>query len=134
MAAVGAVVMLIGCILPWWTVGGGPDEMTPLSGNAFDSLGIVVFLAALATIALITLPYATERPVHADRWSSYVAVAVIAWLAFLYRLIDLFLQDALAFSEPLDVFTRVPGLWVTGIGLVILSRSAFDLWQAPTER
>lgn len=133
-AAVGAVVILVGCVLPWWTVGGGHDEITRLSGNAFDSLGIVVFLAALATIALITLPYARERPVTADRWSSYVAIAVVAWLAFLYRLVDLFLQHALAFQEPLDVITRIPGLWVTAVGLIIVSRSAFDLWQAPTER
>jgi hypothetical protein len=133
-AALGAVVMLAGCVLPWWTVGGGPAEMTPLSGNAFDSLGIVVFLAALATIALIALPYATERPVTVDRWSSYVGIAVVAWLAFLYRLVDLFLQHALAFEEPLDVLTRVPGLWVTAIGLVLVSRSAYDLWQAPAER
>jgi hypothetical protein len=133
-AAVGALVTLAGCLLPWWTVGGGRNEITKLSGNAFDSLGIVVFLAALATIALITLPYATERPVAADRWSSYVAIAVVAWLAFLYRVLDLILQHALAFDEPVDVFTRIPGLWITGIGLVILARAAYDLWQAPSQR
>ena len=133
-AAIGALLMLVGCVLPWWTVGGSSNEITKLSGNAFDSLGIVVFLAALATIAIITLPYATERPVSADRWPSYVAIAVVAWLAFLYRLVDLFLQHALAFDEPLDVFTRIPGLWVTGLGLVILARSAYDLWQAPSQR
>lgn len=133
-AGVGAAVIVVGCVLPWWTVGGGPDEMTPLTGNAFDSLGIVVFLAALATIALITLPYARERPVTADRWSSYAAIAVVAWLAFLYRLVDLVLQHAIAIDAPLDVITRISGLWVTAIGLVILSRSAFDLWQAPTKR
>ncbi|HET9681629.1 MAG TPA: hypothetical protein VFP19_06275 [Candidatus Limnocylindrales bacterium] len=133
-AAIGAVIVLVGCVLPWWTVGGGPDEMTPLSGNAFDSLGIVVFLAALATIALITLPYAREQPVTADRWTSYVVIAVVAWLAFLYRLVDLVLQHALAFHEPIDVFTRIPGLWVTAIGLIVVARAAYDLWQAPTER
>ena len=133
-AAVGALVILAGCVLPWWTVGGGRDQMTRLSGNAFDSLGIVVFLAALATIALITLPYARERPVPADRWTSYVAIAIVAWLAFAYRLVDLFLQHALAFQEPLDVITRIPGLWVTALGLAILSRSAFDLWQSPATR
>lgn len=133
-AALGAAVMLVGCVLPWWTVGGGPGEMTPLSGNAFDSLGIVVFVAALVTIALITLPYATERPVTADRWTSYVTIAAIAWLAFLYRVIDLFLQHALAFDAPLDVLSRIPGLWVTAIGLALLARSAYELWQAPSAR
>ncbi len=134
VAAVGAVIVLVGCVLPWWTVGGGTGEITRISGNGFASLGIVVFVAALVTIALITLPYARERPVGADRWTSYVAIAAVAWAAFLYRLLDLFLSHALDFTAPLDVVTRIPGLWVTGIGLVILARSAFDLWQAPTER
>ncbi len=133
-AAVGAVIVLVGCVLPWWTVGGGPNEMARLSGNAFDSLGIVVFLAALATIALITLPYAREQPVTLDRWSSYVAIAVVAWLAFLYRVVELVLMPALIFDQPLDVITRIPGLWITALGLVLLGRSAYELWQAPADR
>jgi len=133
LAILGAVVVLVGCVLPWWTVGGGPGEITRLSGNAFDSSGIVVFVAALVTIALVTLPYARERPVGADRWTSYALVAALAWAAFLYRILDLLFAHAIAFDEPLDVITRVPGLWITGLGLVMLARSAFDRWQRPSE-
>jgi hypothetical protein len=134
VAALGAVVVLVGCVLPWWTVGGGPGEITPIGGNAFDSLGIVVFAAALATIALVTLPYASERPVKVDRWSSYALIAAVAWAAFLYRVIDLARVGAFAFPEPVDILTRIAGIWVTAVGLVILGRSAFDLWQAPGAR
>ena len=133
-AAIGAIVTLVGCVLPWWSVGGAANEITRISGNAFDSLGIVVFVAALATLALVTLPYARERPVGADRWSSYAAIAGVAWLAFLYRILDLAFAQALRFEEPIDVLTRIPGLWVTAIGLTILGRSAFDLWQEPSRR
>jgi hypothetical protein len=134
LAALGAIAILVGCVLPWWTVGGAPGEITSLTGNAFDSFGILVFVAALATIALITLPYARERPVPADRWVSYAVIAGIAWLAFLVRLVDLVLSRALQFDEPLDVITRIPGLWLTAIGLILLGRAAFDMWQAPSER
>ena len=134
LAAIGAVLTVVGCVLPWWTIGGGPNEITQLSGNAFDSSGIVVFIAALVTIALVTLPYARERPVRIDAWTSYAVIAVVAWLAFLYRVLDLVFAHALAFDQPTDVLLRIPGLWVTAIGLIVLGRAAYDMWQAPSER
>ena len=134
LAAAGAVVILVGCILPWWTVGGGPGEMAQLSGNAFDSSGILVFVAALVTIALVTLPYARERPVPADAWLSYAILAGVAWVALLYRVADLAFAHALAFDQPTDVILRIPGLWLTAIGLIVVSRAAYDIWQAPSER
>lgn len=127
LAAAGAVVTLVGCVLPWWTVGGGPNEIAQLSGNAFASSGIVVFVAALATIALVTLPYARERPVRLDSWRSYAIIAAVAWLAFLYRIADLLFAHAIAFDQPTDVILRIPGLWVTAIGLVVLGRAAYDM-------
>jgi|1185.fasta_scaffold507858_1 hypothetical protein len=133
LAAVGAIVILVGCVLPWWTVGGA-DGLPVRSGNAFDSLGIVVFVAALATIALVTLPYARERPVAADRWSTYALIAAVAWAAFLYRVIDLGLVGAFGFREPVDVIVRITGLWVTAVGLAILGRAAFNLYQEPARR
>ena len=133
LAAASAIVILVGCVLPWWTVGGGAGELSQLSGNAFDSTGILVFVAALATIALVTLPYARERPVRADRWSSYAVIAGIGWLAFAYRLLDLLVNHALQFDAFADVLTRIPGLWVTLIGLILLARSAYDMWHAPAE-
>jgi hypothetical protein len=135
LAALGAVVILAGCVLPWWTVGGGPGEITPRSGNAFESVGIVVFLGALATLALLTLPYARGRPVVGDRWTSYALIAALSWLAFLFRVVDLAVSHYFSFfHEPAEVVTRIPGLWITVIGLVILGRAAFDLWQAPDGR
>ncbi len=129
LAAVGALVALVGCILPWWTAGGGPDAALPaVGGNAFDSTGILVFAAAIATLALVTLPYASERPVSADRWQSYGLIAAIGWIGFLYRMLDLVLaNEFFTFTQPIEVLTRIPGLWLAGIGLVILARAAYDM-------
>jgi hypothetical protein len=38
---------------------------------------------------------------------------------------------ALVFHEPADVVTHGPGLWVVGIGLAMLARSAFNIWREP---
>jgi hypothetical protein len=133
LAAIGALVILTGCFLPWWTFG-GTDGLPAYSGNAFESLGIVVFAVAIATLALVTLPYASERPVPADRWTTYAVFAGAGALAFAYRLIELGTQSAFRFAEPAEVVTRIPGLWLAGIGLVILARATYDMLQEPRLR
>ncbi len=132
LAAIGALIMLGGCFLPWYTFGG--TDLPALSGNAFESMGILVFAAAIATLALVTLPYASERPVAADRWSSYAIIAGLGWLGFAYRVIDLAASRAFQFAEPAEVVTRNPGLWLVGIGLVILARATYEMLQEPRLR
>jgi len=133
VAALGALVVLAGCVLPWWAIGGA-EGLPALSGNAFAGMGIVVFVVALATIALVTLPYATERPVTADRWPAYTILAVLGWAALIVRIVDLASLRAFAFRAPADVVANGPGLWVVGIGLAMLSRSAFNMWRNPRGR
>jgi hypothetical protein len=134
LAAIGGIVTLGGCFLPWWTRGGGTDELTRLSGTAFEGMGIVVFAAAIATLALVTLPYATERPVAADRWSSYALIAGLGWLAFLYRIVELASVNAFSFETPAEIITNIPGLWLAGIGLAILARATYDMLGEPRLR
>jgi hypothetical protein len=133
LAAIGALLALAGCFLPWWSVG-GDNGLPVLSGTGFEGLGILVFGAAIATLALVTLPYASERPVPADRWSSYAIIAGVGWLGFAYRIIDLYTMRAFSFAEPADVITRMPGLWLAGIGLVILARATYEMLQEPRLR
>jgi len=134
LAALGALVTLAGTVLPWWTVGGDPGEIPAISGNAFESTGILVFVAALATIALVTLPYATDRPTQPDRWQAYAAVAIVGWAAFAYRIFDLAMSRAFSFAEPLEAFSRSPGLWITTIGLIVLARATYDAYREPRFR
>lgn len=133
LAAIGALIALAGCFLPWWTRGGS-DGLPPLSGTAFEGMGILVFAATIATLALVTLPYASERPVSADRWTSYALIAAAGWLGFVYRVIELAGLGAFSFSEPADIVTRIPGLWLSLIGLVILARATYEMLQEPRLR
>ena len=133
LAAIGALVTLLGCFLPWWTLGG--DQGLPqLSGTAFDGSGILVFAAAIATLALVTLPYASERPVAADRWTSYALIAGIGIVGYAYRIVDLASIQAFDFPAPTDIVTRIAGLWVAGIGLAILARATYEMLQEPRLR
>jgi hypothetical protein len=133
LAAIGALVVLGGCFLPWWTRG-GTEGLPVLSGTAFESLGILVFAAAIATLALVTLPYASERPVSADRWTTYALIAGAGWLGFAYRIFELASARAFSFAEPAEIVTRIPGLWLSGIGLVILARATYEMVGEPRLR
>lgn len=134
LAALAGVVMLTGCFLPWWQVGGG-DALPLVSGNAFEGSGIVVFLVAVASLALVALPYAVgDRPTGIDRWGSYLLLAVVGWLGLGWRVLDLFLTGAFQFAEPAQVLTNGPGLWLAGIGLTILSRAVYQMAREPAYR
>src|SRR5919107_4057330 len=90
MAAAAAVVLLIGCVLPWYTAGGEVGGFRPVTGNAFEATGILVFLVALATLALVTLPYAAgDRPVGLDRWPPYLTLLLVAVGGLLLRAAEL---------------------------------------------
>jgi len=126
LAALAALIIVIGCFLPWWQFGG--DAGLPIrSGNAFEGAGILVFFAALAVIALVTLPYATDRPVSIDRGLSYVAIVAVGWIGLVLRAFDLFQVGALGLP------TTSPGLWLSALGLAILSRAAYDITRERRE-
>lgn len=133
LAAIGALVVVVGCFLPWWTRV-APEGLPALSGTAFEGMGIVVFAAAIAMLALVTLPYASERPVRADRWPSYALLAAIGWLALGYRIVDLASLRAFSFNQPADFVTSIPGLWLAVIGLVMVTRAAYEMRQEPQLR
>jgi len=133
LAAIGALVALGGCFLPWWTVG-GVDGLPVTSGDAFQGLGILVFGSAIATLALVTLPYASERPVPVDRWSSYAIIVGAGWLGFATRLYELVRDGAFQFAEPAQIVTRMPGLWLVLVGMVILARATYEMLHEPRLR
>lgn len=133
LAAIGALVVVVGCFLPWWTRV-APEGLPALSGTAFEGMGIVVFAVAIATLALLTLPYASERPIRADRWPSYALLAAVGWLALAYRVVDLVSIRAFSFNQPADIVTSIPGLWLVVIGLAMVTRATYEMIQEPQLR
>jgi hypothetical protein len=120
LAALAALIIIVGCLLPWWQFGGG-NGLPLRTGNAFEGAGILVFFSALATIALVTLPYATDRPVSVDRTISYLAIVVVGWIGLVLRALDLFVVGALALPN------TAPGLWLSALGLAVLSRAVYEI-------
>jgi hypothetical protein len=122
LAALAALLIAVGCLLPWWQFGGG-DGLPSVTGNGFEGSGILVILSALATIFLVALPYASDRPVGIDRALSYIAIVVVGAIGLLIRAFDLFSMGALGLPD------RAPGLWLSALGLILLARAAYEVSQ-----
>jgi hypothetical protein len=131
LAVIASALMLVGCLLPWYGVGGGSD-LPAIDLRAFDGSGILVFFAALLTLALITLPYAMgDRPVPADAWPLYVLFTALALIGLIAWPIQ-----AITMTLPLDGMlpTRAPGLWIALIGVLVHARATFEIHQDPPIR
>ena len=134
LAVIAGVLIVAGSVLPWWHLGGA-SGIPAVGGNAFEGSGIIVFMIGVVTLALVALPYAVgDRPTGIDRAMSYALLAVVGWLAFGWRVIDLLLTGAFHFTEPAQVFTNGPGLWIAGLGLAILSRAVYRMTREPHYR
>ena len=121
---------MVGCALPWFRAGGA-EGIPALEGNGFFGPGILAFLAALATLALVTLPYAMgDRPVAVDRWWVYAALAMIAGLGLLLRSVGIAV-DSGGFGTMLP--DRAPGVWLAAAGVVGLAFATAELYGARPE-
>jgi hypothetical protein len=134
LTALATPLLVIGCVLPWWQVGGTPG--IPIeTGNGLAGSAILVFLVGIASLALVALPYAAgDRPVGLDRWLSFAILALAGWVGFAWRIVDLAIIGAFQFDEVAEVFTNGPGLWLAGLGLVVLSRAVYEMAGEPSRR
>ena len=90
---IGAMVAVVGSFLPWYTIGGGAGLLPAISDNAFAGAGVVVFVAAVALLALIALPYAAgDQPLAIDRAAAFVVVAAVGVIGMLARVAQLVVQ------------------------------------------
>lgn len=120
LVVIGALVTLAGMIPAWWML--PQTGRDALSGNGLEGAGIIIFLAVLALIAIVVLPYATRDGDSAlDRPASYVLLALMAVGAFLFRIFEISRFTSLGL--PMEA----PGLWISGLGLLIVVWGVADL-------
>jgi hypothetical protein len=120
LVVIGALVALAGMVPAWWKL--AQTGRDPLTGNGLEGAGIIIFLGLLALIAVVVLPYATRDGESAlDRPGSYVLLALMAVGAYLFRIFEISRFASLALP------TEAPGLWLAGLGLLIVVWGVADL-------
>ena len=116
----GSLLVLGGSVLPWYTTGG--RALPSISGNAFEGASILVFVAAVALMVLIALPYASgDRPISLDRGASFIGLLALALVGYGLRLLQLLDRGLLGTPD------RAPGLWLAGVGLLILAWGVVEM-------
>jgi hypothetical protein len=128
LALVAGALLVVGSVLPWYQVG-GDGGLPVIVYRAFDGSGILAFLAGLAALALIALPYAMgDRPPPIDGGVAFGVVAIVSILGVL-----LWIPNVLGDVGGL-LPTKSYGYWVTVVGAVLLARAAFEIYLSPERR
>jgi hypothetical protein len=129
LALLGAIVLIVGCLLPWYTAGGdGGLPPTVLRAWAYPQ-GVVALLSGLGTVALVTLPYAMgPRPVAVDRGLVFVILAAAA-------IAGLVLWVWAVLPAPAGLLpTAAYGFWISAAGAIMMGRAAFEITQEGPRR
>jgi hypothetical protein len=120
LIVIGAIVTLVGLVPSWWMLGGTVTLRE--SGNGFEGVGILIFLAALGLLAVVTLPFATRDGESAlDRPLVYAILAVVAIGAFVWRVFEI------SRFSGLDLPPGSLGMWITGAGLIVVAWGAAEV-------
>ena len=130
-AGVGGVVLLISLWLPWYGVSvnvAGFSASSDASGwEVFSTIDIILFLVAIAAIALVVLKAAGQLPAEVPVALVLLGLGGLAVLLILYRLIDTPAPSDL--PDQVDVSRKI-GLF---LGLIGAAGVAYGGWRANME-
>jgi len=116
LMGLGAVIALISMPLDWFKVGGQVTSIPPISGNGFEGAGILVFVVAVALLAVLVLPYASRYGRSAwDRPTTYLLLTGVGIAGLVLRIVQLAGEGILGTPD------RAPGLYLAGAGLVVVA-------------
>lgn len=130
VVAIGAIVIVGSSLLPWWQIGGGVGELSTQSGVGIsDGRTFLMFLVAVACLLLVTVPFASEKPIPIDHPVVYLGLLALAIFAYVWRVI--LLAQLLLVPWPPQ---RGVGFWLAAVGLVLLARGVFEVFEERRRR
>ena len=115
LVALGAVLAVVACALPWGTTAGGDGMLPPLS-YGFDGPGLLVLVTATAVLALLALPWALGHPLPPLTGPlPLVALIALGAVGLLVRAVQLLDLGVLGLPD------RSPGFWLAALGVVVMA-------------
>lgn len=120
LVAIGSVIALIGCFLPWLSAGEMQGQV--VTSNGLNGTGILVFVASVLLLLVLLLPYASstgssslDKPLVHALLAGTAIVGLVIWVVGHLDSITLLPPD------------RSLGLWLAIIGLVIVAMGVGEL-------
>ena len=125
LAGVAAVVMLVGCLLPWFAWAG---DLPSVPRAGWEGSGVLVAVAAVAALVLVALPWASRdtSAVTADgevRRAGSVLDGPLPWVLLVgLATVGLVVWPASWLDSPEGLLpNRAPGLYVAIVGTILLA-------------
>ena len=130
LVAIGAIVIVGATFLQWWQTGGGSGELARISGVGIsDGHVFLMFLAGVLSLLLVTLPFASEKPIAIDHPLSYLILFAAIAIGYALRVIDL--AQHLIFPWPPQMGI---GVWLAAAGMVLFARGVFEIFEEGRRR
>jgi hypothetical protein len=129
---IGAVLVVGSCFLQWWQIGGDPGQLTRQSAIGFNSTtgGVFpMFLAGVGTLLLITLPFASEKPVAIDHPLAYLLLLGVVVASYALSAVGLAEKSLVPFPPQIG-----PGFWLAAIGILVMARGVFEFFEEHRRR
>jgi phosphatidylserine synthase len=131
IVAIGAILVVGSCFLQWWQIGGdtGLPRQSAIGFNSMTGSVFPMFLAAVGILLLVTLPFASEKPVAIDHPLSYLLLLTIVVACYGLSVAVLAQKKLVPFPPQVG-----PGLWLAAVGILVLARGAFELFEERRRR
>jgi hypothetical protein len=131
LIAIGAIVVVGACFLQWWQIGGGPGELPARTGIgiAEGRIFMLMFLPAVATVLLLTLPYAADRQIGIDHPLTYLGLWVVLFGGYSWNLVSLAQRQIVPWPPQYGV-----GLWFSAVGLLFFARGVWEVFEESRKR
>jgi hypothetical protein len=126
LVGVGAIIVLVAMPLDWFKAGG--QVLTAITGNGLEGAGILIFVASIALLAVLTLPYASrDGRSSLDRPITYLMLTGAAAVGLVIRVVQLWSSDPPLLGLP----DRAPGLWLGAAGVIVLCWGVAEILAEP---
>ena len=134
LIAIGAIVIVGSIFLQWWQIGGGPGELPAVVGSGLDKatpgqVPLMMFLPAVASVLLLTLPYASDKRIGIDHPLSYLGLFAILLVGYAWTLLGLAQRQLVPWPPQYGV-----GFWLSAAGLLVVARGVWEVFDESRKR
>ena len=130
IVAIGAIVVVGATFMQWWQIGGGAGELSRTTGLGIsDGRVFLMFLASVASLFLVTLPFASEKPIPIDHPLAYFALLGAVVVGYAWRTYSLIQSQLVPWPPQLGI-----GFWLSAVGIVLYARGVFEVFEERRRR
>jgi hypothetical protein len=131
LIVIGAILIGGATMLQWWQIGGGPGELAATTDIGIHDFRVFfgMFGPSVATLLLVTLPFASEKPIAIDHPLAYLALFLAIAIGYAWYLFYLVQRQLLPWPPQRGI-----GPYLAAFGMVLFARGIFEVYEEGRRR